>query len=56
MWNKKNQKTKISEQTKPNKNQHVDRENRAVVTRGDGVNGKINKGGQLHGDRWKQNL
>ena len=28
--------TKINEQTKPNKNKHVDTENRVVVTRGGG--------------------
>ena len=31
----KNQTDKINEQTKPNKNKHVDAENRIVVTRGE---------------------
>ena len=35
MWNNNNKK----EQTKPNKNKHIDTENRVVVTRGEGVGG-----------------
>ena len=30
---------RINEQTKPNKNKHIDTENRIVVSRGEGVSG-----------------
>ena len=43
---------------KPNKNKHIDTVNRVAVTRGEGWqgDGKMDKGGQLHGDEWKLNL
>ena len=47
-------KAKISEQTKPIKNKHVDTENRIVTIRekevGEWVEGEMGKGDQLHGD------
>ena len=43
MWNIKNKQTnKINEQTKPNRNKHVNTENSVVVTRGQ--EGGIGKG------------
>ena len=38
---------------KPNKNKHIDTENRVVVTRGEGAEGEgeIDKGHQLFDDR-----
>ena len=46
-------KTKINEQTKPNKNKHIDKRNTVVITRGEvgWREGKMGKGGQLYGDR-----
>ena len=48
---------KINEQTKPNKNQHVDTE-RIVVTRegGAGREGKIVKEDQLYSEQWKLDI
>ena len=44
IWNIKNkQKIKINEETKLNKNKHVDIENRVEVTRREGI---VGKGGQ----------
>ena len=37
------QNPKINEQAKPNKNKHVDTENRVVVTKGGGVEGGQNE-------------
>lgn len=41
-----------------NKNKHIVAENRSVVTRGagGGRESKMSKGGQLYGDRWKQDF
>ena len=52
---KQTKKTKINEQTKPNKTKHKDIENKVVVTRGEG-GGEKGEGDQLHGDRWKLNF
>lgn len=51
------QTNKINEQTKPNKNQHVDTE-RIVVTRegGAGREGKIVKEDQLYSEQWKLDI
>ena len=51
-------KTKINEQTKPNKNKHIDKRNTVVITRGEvgWREGKMGKGGQLYGDRQKLNF
>ena len=45
-------KQKINVQTKPTKNKHIDKENRAVVTRGQGEEGRTNlvKANQLYGE------
>ena len=46
IWNIKNkQKIKINEETKLNKNKHVDTENRVVVTRREGIEGKGRQNG-----------
>ena len=37
---------------KPNKNKHIDTENRVVIARGEGVS-EMGKGGQLYGDERK---
>ena len=38
---------------KPNKNKHVDTENRAALTRGEGSCGDRNGGrGSIYGDEW----
>ena len=57
MWNMKNfLNFSINEETKPNKNKHIDREN-SMVTRGEGDlgEGEMGKGGQLYVDGWKIN-
>ena len=43
---------------KPNKNKHIDIENRVMVTKGKRGQreGKIGKGGQYYGDGWKLNF
>ena len=59
MWNiKANKRQQKIEQSKLNKNKHVDTEKRAVVTRGKAVGwgraGEMGKGGQLYVDGWRQ--
>ena len=39
----------------PNKNKHIDTENRVVVTSGEDGRGQKQVRGQLCGDRWKLN-
>ena len=43
---------------KPNKDKHVDAENRVVVTRGEKGQreGELDKGDQPNGDGWKQSF
>ena len=45
----------INKIDKPNKNKHVDVENRVVFTRGV-REGEMGKGDQVYGDGWKQNF
>ena len=40
----------------PNKNKHIDTENRVVVTSGEDGGGQKQVRGQLCGDRWKLNV
>ena len=51
------QKNKINEQTKPNKNKHIDIEKRVVVTRGEGVGeNETGKGDQQYSNGWTLNF
>ena len=41
---------------KPNKNNHIDTENRVLLTEGEECKDEMDKGGQLYGDERKLNF